>query len=286
LGKLQPTPGIRLLALDVDGTLLNSRHEITPEVCRAIRDVAEAGVQIVLTSARGPAGLQPILRELGIRGYSVAFSGALRCRTAPGEPVEPLGGERLDLADARAVVLLGRELGVSTGWWDTEAWYVDAKDGPVTYEAKVIEVEPMVADLAALEIAPFKLQCMVPMEGVDRLELMQDRCPLGLSASFSNPNYLEVVRLGVDKARGLARLGEAIGIALPEMAAIGDGENDLGMLKEVGIGIAMANAKPSVRAASTWVTTSNDEDGVAVAIGRLRMQGSFQGVETNGRRPR
>jgi Cof subfamily protein (haloacid dehalogenase superfamily) len=179
----------------------------------------------------------------------------------------------MGLGDAREVVLLGRKLGVSLGWWDTEAWYVDTKDEPVSYEARVIEVEPRVADLAHLQIAPFKLQCMVPREGVDRLKSLQKGCPAGLSASFSNPNYLEVVRRGVDKAGGLARLGEAIGISLAEMAAIGDGENDLEMIQEVGIGIAMGNAKPSVHAVASWVTGSNDEDGVALAIDRLRTQG-------------
>lgn len=275
MNGLQRTPRIRLLALDVDGTLLNSRHEVTSEVGRAIREVAATGLQIVLASARGPAGLQPVLRELAIRGYSVAFSGALRCRTAPGVPPEPLSGERMDLADARAVALLCREMEVSLGWWDTERWYVEARDRPVTYEARVIDLEPVVADLTTLQIAPFKLQCMVPMEAVERLESLRKRCPPGLSASFSNPNYLEVVRSGVDKAGGLARLGEEIGIPLGDMVAIGDGENDLGMLKEVAIGIAMANAKPSVRAAAAWVTTSNDDDGVAVAIERLREQGTL-----------
>jgi Cof subfamily protein (haloacid dehalogenase superfamily) len=266
-------PRLRLLALDIDGTLLDSRHLLTPAVRRAVRDAAGLGVEIVLCSARGPAGLQPILRELGIGGYSVAFSGALRCRTAPGTPAEPLGGERMGLADARGVALRGRELGVSVGWWDTRDWFVDAMDGPITYEARVIQAEPRVEDLARLELAPFKLQCMVAMDRIDRLQALKDACPPGLAASFSNPNYLEVVLAGTDKASGLARLGERLGIPLAEMAAIGDGENDLGMLAEVGLGIAMANARPSVRAAAAWITAGNDQDGVAAAIARMVREG-------------
>jgi Cof subfamily protein (haloacid dehalogenase superfamily) len=242
-------------------------------VRRAVHAAAGRGVEIVLCSARGPAGLQPVLRELGLRGHSVVFSGALRCRTAPGAAAEPLGGERMELALARAVALRGRELGVSVGWWDTEDWFVDARDGPIAYEAGVIQAEPRLADLGRLELAPFKLQCMVAMDRIDRLEALRDACPPGLAASFSNPNYLEVVRAGTDKASGLARLGEELGVALAEMAAIGDGENDLGMLVEVGLGIAMGNARPSVRAAAAWTTAANDEDGVAAAIERMAREG-------------
>lgn len=269
----RPRPHVRLLALDIDGTLLDSRHLLTPAVRGAVRDAAGRGVEIVLCSARGPVGLQPILRELGLRGCSVAFSGALRCRTAPGAPSEPLGGERMELSLARAVALRGRALGVSVGWWDTDDWFVDARDGPIAYEAGVIQAEPHLADLARLELAPFKLQCMVPMDRIDRLVALRAACPPALAASFSNPNYLEVVRAGTDKASGLARLGEQLGVPLAEMAAIGDGENDLAMLAEVGLGIAMGNARPSVRAAAAWITAGNDEDGVARAVERMVREG-------------
>jgi Cof subfamily protein (haloacid dehalogenase superfamily) len=257
----------------VDGTLLNSRHELTPAVCLAVGEAARRGVQVVLTSARGPAGLRPIQQALGIWGTCVAFSGALRCRTSPGRPAAPMGGERMELDDARAAAQLGRELGVSIGWWDTEEWFVEAMDGPVTNEAEVIGVEPAVVDLSRLALAPFKLQCMAAMDQVDRLQALRMACPTSLAAAFSNPNYLELVRSGTDKGRGLVALGAQIGIAPGEMAAIGDGENDVGMLASVGLGVAMANAGPGVRAAAAWVTGSNDENGVAMAIERMRREG-------------
>jgi len=232
-------------------------------------------VRIVLTSGRSPSGLRPIVRELGIVGYSVAFSGALRCRTFPDRPADSVSGERMDLLDAREVAVRGRELGVSVAWWDTEEWYVDAEYPPVVHEAGVIGLRPLVRDLSRLEIAPFKLQCMVGMEDIDRLQALRGSCPRTLGVSFSNSNYLEVVRAGTDKARSLARLGEQMGVSLSEMAAIGDGENDLPMLAEVGLGIAMANASPSVRGAAAWVTKSNDDEGVALAIERMRGEGRF-----------
>jgi Cof subfamily protein (haloacid dehalogenase superfamily) len=264
---------IRLLALDIDGTLLNSRHELTPNVRSAVQEAGTRGVEIVLTSARGPSGLKIILRQLGIRGYSVAFSGALVCRTGPDQPAEAIAGDRMDLAAARVVAQRGRELGVSVGWWDFEEWFVPELDGPATYEAGVIGVPPIVRDLSRLEAPPFKLQCMTSMEHIDRLRALRDDCPEGLTGHFSNPNYLEVLSTGTDKARGLLRLGAALGIEPAQMAAIGDGENDLTMLKAVGLGVAVANARPSVQAAAAWITGSNDEDGVASAIERMQHEG-------------
>ena len=269
----RPGSAVRLLALDIDGTLLDSRHRLTPGAREAIRSVAARGVVVVLASARGPSGLRALAAELGVPGYAVTFSGALLCRIGERPPAEVLGGGRMELRAARAVAKRGRELGVSIGWWDLEEWFVERLDEPILYEVNVIGVRPTVCDLGGLASAPYKLQCMVPVDGVERLRALREGLPPGIAAQFSNPNYLEVFKEGTDKAGGLLELGALLGIATGEMAAIGDGENDLAMLRSVGLGIAVANARESVREAAAWVTSSNDEDGVAAAILRMRREG-------------
>lgn len=89
------------------------------------------------------------------------------------------------------------------------------------------------------------------------------------NATYSKPNYLEVIPLGVNKAEALANLTQMLGIDLSQVAALGDGHNDVEMLRAAGVGIAMGNASDEVKAAAEWVTGTNDEAGVAQAIGKL-----------------
>jgi Cof subfamily protein (haloacid dehalogenase superfamily) len=275
MSATEQSPRIGLIALDVDGTLLDSRHRVTEAVRRSIQAVAEAGVNVALASARGPSGLRPIAQQLGIAGYAVAFSGALLCRLGSSPPAEVLGGRRMELGPARLVARRARELGISVGWWDLEHWSVPELDGPSTLEASIIEVEPRVEDLATLDHPPFKLQCMVSADAIERLMALRAELPPGCAGQFSNPNYFEVFSPGTDKAHAVLELGALLGCTPREIAAIGDGENDLAMLSAVGLGVAVANARPAVRVAAAWVTTSNDEDGVAVALERMRREGRF-----------
>jgi len=268
-------PRIRLVALDVDGTLLDSQHQVTEGVRGVIREAVGAGLKIALASARGPSGLRPVARRLGIEGHAVAFSGALLCRIGASPPAEVLGSRCLELEPARLVARRARDMDISVGWWDLEQWSVFALDGPARREAAIIEVEPRVEDLCTLARAPFKLQCMVPVDAIERLVALRAELPPGCVGQFSNPNYFEVFSPGTDKAHAVLELGALLGCAPEEIAAIGDGENDVAMLGAVGLGVAVANARPAVRAAAAWVTASNDEDGVAVALHRMRREGLF-----------
>jgi Cof subfamily protein (haloacid dehalogenase superfamily) len=93
------------------------------------------------------------------------------------------------------------------------------------------------------------------------------------TATFSKPNYLEIVPIGVDKAKALVKLANSLGIELSQVAALGDGQNDIEMLREAGLGIAMGNASDAVKSAADWITGTNDEDGVAQAVRRLVSSG-------------
>jgi Cof subfamily protein (haloacid dehalogenase superfamily) len=273
---------VRLIALDVDGTLLDSRFVLSPMVRAALHSVADRGVEVVLASARGPSGLRPVLHALDLCVYSVTFSGSLLCRSFPDRPAVRLEGERMDLSAAREVALHARELGVSLGWWEGEDWFVEAIDEVVAREATVIGVEPSTCDLTRRETPPFKLQCMTTLDRIERLDALRAILPFGLTGHFSNPNYLEVLHDGIDKARGLARLGALLDIPLSAMAAMGDGENDITMLSSVGLGVAVANARPAVLAAAAWVTEGNDKDGVAVALARMDREGLLPAILPRG----
>lgn len=261
---------IRLIALDVDGTLLNSNHEISDGNRKAVRAAVEAGLHIVLASARSPGALRPLLADLGISGYAVAYGGGLVCHLDNNSigSADVIANHCLALDSAREIVRFALAEGISVGWFVGEGWHIPAWDAILRREADIIQMQPQVTpDLMALSLPPHKIQCMVANDAeIKILENLLSSLPDDCIGQFSHPTYLEIVPKGVDKAVGLEHLGQHLGIPLHKMAAIGDGENDMGMLRAVGLGIAMANASPYVIRCARCVTTSNDEDGVAVAI--------------------
>jgi len=93
------------------------------------------------------------------------------------------------------------------------------------------------------------------------------------NAAFSKPNYLEIVPIGVNKAEALKHLAAILGLDLSQFAAIGDGLNDIEMLREAGLGIAMGNAPEAVKSEADWVTGTNNEGGVAQAVWKLLNDG-------------
>jgi hydroxymethylpyrimidine pyrophosphatase-like HAD family hydrolase len=119
-------------------------------------------------------------------------------------------------------------------------------------------------------VGPHKLMLIAGRpELLPALHALAGRLPDDCAGYFSHDNYLEVTRAGVDKAGALARLAGRLQIPLAETAAVGDGQNDLGLLGAVGLPVAMGNATPALKQVATWVVASNDEDGAAAALHRL-----------------
>jgi hypothetical protein len=262
---------VRLLALDVDGTLLTSRHEVTPGVAAAVRRAVDAGLHVVLASARPPSALLPVLRDLADPGGEppaaiIASQGALTGRYDRRAELTVLAREPMAAAAALALV---RALppGVSANWFSRERWLVERLDPLVEQEAAIVGVRPEIVDLAAERDGPDKVLLLAEREATGLLEGLA--LPAGLVAVASTPTHLEVTRAGVDKASALARLCARLGVAPAEVAAMGDGHNDLPLLAFAGIAVTPGNAAAEVLRAADIVTASNDEDGVAEAIAHL-----------------
>jgi Cof subfamily protein (haloacid dehalogenase superfamily) len=268
---------IRLLALDVDGTLLTDDLQITSATREAVQQVISNGVQVVLASARGPNGLRSIMRELGIAGLAICYSGALTCRlnADPHVPAEVVTDQRMNLSTARKVLSNALELGTSVGWFIGDFWYIPAWDSALQHESMITGVTPILApDLMHFKEAPHKLQAIVGEPALlPRLYALEKTLPLDCVGQFSYETYLEIINRGVDKATALLSLGQQLCIAPSEMVAIGDMENDVAMLRLAALGIAMGNAPLDVQAEADWVTDTNNRDGVAAAIEKLYATG-------------
>jgi Cof subfamily protein (haloacid dehalogenase superfamily) len=274
---MKNTRQARLLALDVDGTLLTDELQITATTRKALQQVMNQGVQVVLASARGPNALYSIMEELEMSGLAICYTGALTCRLYPNHhpSLEIVTEKRMNLSSARQVLSNALELGVSIGWFTGEHWYIPRWDQAIQHESMITGVSPIVEhDLMNFQNAPHKLQAIVGESTLlPRLISLASAIPSDCVAQLSYETYLEIIRRGVDKATALLALGQQLGIAPSEMIAIGDMDNDIAMLQMAEFGIAMGNAPANVQAEADWVTDTNNRDGVSVAIERLKEDG-------------
>ena len=270
---------IRAVVLDVDGTVLRGDHTVGPVTRDAVADVVALGVPVILASSRSPLGLQPVQGALGLDGqYLVAFQGALTGRLT-GATFQTLDELQMDLESAGSIASMASAEGYSIGWYAGLAWYVDKVDDRVRREALITGETPREADLARLTSRPHKILCIGPDgSSPKQLERLAARLPAGTVGRRSHSSYLEVTAAAADKPFGVAVLGQTLGFGPEHVVTFGDGDNDLGMFGYAGIAVAMGNASPAILAASTMTTTSNEQDGVAVALRRLIDDGLISGA--------
>ena len=262
---------VRLVAIDVDGTLLTTDHRITPTVAAALARVRARGVTVVLTTSRPPRAVWPILFELGMVEPEVfiASQGALTGSYTESGELWVTDRQPMPVGPARAVCAAGASAGLAVSWFAGERWLVPVVDDRIRQEAAVVGCFPQVADLSVATEAPDKILLLGPptTPGSDLAGTVA--VPVGLVGFASTPTHLEITRSDVGKSAALVRLCSHLGVRPAEVAAIGDGRNDLGMLSVAGVSVAPANAHPDVLAAADVITSSNDDDGVAHALDQL-----------------
>lgn len=258
-----------LIAIDVDHTLITDDHELTDATIAAVQDAVREGVRVVLASSRPPRGMEQILRRLGLTPPIpfVSLQGGLIAELdATG--IVSLESTPIELADAREVLQLAEDAGLTVNWYTGTRWLVSAVNEQIEREAAIVGFDPEVVDLSAEVAPPEKILLMAPPS------VAAEICtPAGLDAQRSNPSYVEITRLGVSKASAIHELARRFGVDLARSVAIGDGENDLALFDIVGLSIAPENAPAAIRAQASVLTKSNNDDGVAAAIVALLAAG-------------
>lgn len=264
-----------LCVIDVDGTLLTSRHELSDATRKAVDHARANGIQIMLASSRGPAALVPVLDRIEATDGDVfvASQGAVTARrSAHTGGLVTVRSRPAPLTAARSLVRTALAHDIAVSWFRGMDWFVSHVDDHVRREAEVVGIGPRVCDLLQFRGRPEKLMLI---SDAAVLGAISDDLPDGLQAQASNPGYLEVTATGVDKATAVANYCRLNHIPPERVVAIGDGPNDLTLFAFAGRSIAPANAPPAVRAHADEVTASNDEDGVAEALRRLAGQRRF-----------
>lgn len=264
---------IKLIAIDMDGTLLNPQHLITPGVKAALDHARQKGVSIVLATGRPFVGVQRYLMELDLQAdqYCISNNGALVHRAEDGECVAEV---TLTFDDYLYVEQLARELGVHFQAFDKSHLYTPNKDISeyTIHEASLTGIPVRYRSVEEMDRnMRFPKLMMIDKPGL--LDSAIERLPAHAKETYtllkSAPYYLEILDRRVNKGQGVKMLAEKLGLKQEEVMAIGDQENDLAMIEYAGTGVAMGNAIESVKKIAQFVTKTNMEDGVAYAIEEL-----------------
>lgn len=262
---------VRLLAVDVDGTLLTNDHRVLPEVSEAFARGRAAGLDLVIASARSPGALRHILDDLGHSGTCVCFSGAWTGTIGPAAATAHVEAETtIPRPTALAIADVARKAGLAPSWHTQRRWAVPLMSPTVEREMRTTRQTPVVSQDLSAEDAPNKILLVGPRPLLLRLRaVLNESHGETFDSAFSHDDYLEVLPKGVDKARAVLSLAAARGLGSESVAAVGDAQNDIGMIRAAGYGVAMGNAIPELRAAARWVTSSNQDGGVARLIHRI-----------------
>ena len=260
---------VRLIAVDVDGTLLNSKKELTGPVSDAIEAVKSRGLLFTIATGRDICGLRFIDHILSPGVPVITYNGAEIRRAGSGEL---LSAVTLPEECALEIIRRGLAEGFSVIVWSKGVLYIGQAGVYTRGYAEMYGIRE-------LELTQPKL---LARQGVTKVIWAGETSRIaGLEKSFhaapipgsecctSDPSYLEFMARGVNKGAGLQAAAEVLGLCQQEVMAVGDGHNDLPMLRWAGVSVAMGNASAEVKAAASFVTDSCDRDGLSAALNKL-----------------
>lgn len=265
----------KIIACDLDETLLNSQHEVSPRDIESIGKATEAGIKFVLASGRGFTSMFPLMKQLGLydraEEYTISFNGAV---ITENKNNRILFYDGLSWAKASQLFEFGlqQDLCVHVYTADTVFIhnYIDAERQYVEGRMPIVEhFEPDIEHLRDVPIT--KVLYMDPdLEKLKRLEPVMQPLLDEVQVSYSSNRYMEFNHVGVDKGTGLRHLAQLLNVNIEDTIAVGDHLNDLAMIEAAGLGVAVDNAVPEVKQASQLVLHStNDEDPMTELIGKL-----------------
>lgn len=257
----------QILVLDLDGTLTNSKKEITEATRKGLIELQRSGKILVLASGRPINGVAPLAARLDMdqyNGYMLSFNGARITKCATGEIIYNKTVPHSLIRPVWEYIRTIPGLDIIS-YSDTDIISGIASNRYVEHESKNSHMKIVHAPdfPSALDFPVNKLLISGEPDIIEKImEPVRARYPEHLNIFRSEPFYLELMPPGVDKADSLRVLSDSLGLTSDDMICCGDGYNDISMIRYAGLGVAMENAQPDVRAAADFITRSNDEDGV------------------------
>ena len=261
---------IRLIATDLDDTLLDAHSDLTPRTQAALDAAMAAGCGICLSSGRMLEAMLPFARRVGVNAPMLLYNGAM---LYDHNADRTLYASRVPYETALGVVKLAEAMGFYIQLYPGKGYFCSEITEHTAAYARQIHVDatPVHMPMSAwLEQNPADMQKLLIIdtpEGADRAQAaLREAFPNGASFLKSKAHYVEIAPEGVDKGRSLARLAELLGLTADEVMAFGDGQNDVPMLEYAGYGYAMANSCPQALACTDLIAPPNTQNGVAQVI--------------------
>ena len=261
----------QILVLDLDGTLTNSKKEITQPTLEALIDIQKNGKKVVLASGRPINGVRPLAEKLHLQkygGYMLSFNGARITNCATGEIIY---NRTLPLDITQTVFDIVKSFdGLDIVTYDSER--IISGIEPNYYDGLESKINNMeihsIDDFVAYVKEPVNKFLITgePTIILEAEETLKKKFHSFLNVYKSEPYFLEVMPRNIDKAYSLQKLLSSLGLTADEMICCGDGFNDLTMIEYAGLGVAMANAQDLIKDSADFITKSNDEDGVLHVI--------------------
>jgi Cof subfamily protein (haloacid dehalogenase superfamily) len=260
----------KLIAIDMDGTLLRDDKSISDRTKTAIKEAREKGVTVVLATGRPIEGVYKSLKELEMlteKDYVLSYNGALVQKTKSKEVISKvtLFGE-----DLHYIYEISKELGVNFHAFVEKKGLLTPKNSKYTeVEASINDIDIIINDFNEIENDEVVIKVMM----IDEPEILGsafEKLPNDVFDKYtvvrSTPYFLEFLNKNANKGLGLQLLAKHLEIKQEEIMAFGDAENDKHMIEYAGMGVAMGNAFDEIKDIANYVTDSNNEDGIAKAI--------------------
>lgn len=273
---------IRLIATDLDDTLLNAQSDLNPRVTDALCAAMAAGCGIALSSGRMLEAMLPLARRIGVNAPMLLYNGALAYDHRTDETIF---AECIPFETALGIAELCEQMGFYIQAYPGKGYYCDRVTEYTRRYAANIHVDAIPVGMPVsqwMRAHPSDMQKLLLIdtpEGATRAQQrLREAFPHGASFLKSKPYFLEIAPEGVDKGKSLLRLAGCLGLSRDEVMAFGDGQNDVAMIAAAGTGVCMANGCPEALAAADRIAPSNLEDGVAVVIEEYLSNGRIGGM--------
>lgn len=257
---------IKLIAMDLDDTLLDNQQRVSPRACETIRKAVAGGVTVTIATGRMFCSAMQYAEQLALDVPLITYNGSL---------IKSSRSKEVFLHHTIPKELAREILAV----FGKNHWYIQSYIDDVLYVENLDEDARMYERLAGVKAVPVGEKLFQPEGNPTKLlairepaeikrmhEIVKQEFGDAIYVTNSKANYLEIMNPAVNKGRALAYLAERLNIKQAEVMAVGDSNNDLDMIRYAGFGVAMGNASDKVKACAQAVTCANEEDGVAAAI--------------------
>ena len=270
---------IRLIAIDLDGTLLDDAKQVGAATGEALRRAARSGVKVVVATARPPRSVRQFYRQLELDTLQINYNGALIWDEPRSQAVfhQPMPGTLVQriVAQLRALfpeILVSCEI--------LDRWYTDRFDRSYTTQTGLLFEPDVIAPIEEFcDRDITKLMFLWHPQTIDAAEAVLRESWAGqIAMTRGDGDLIQIMGVRVSKAAALKKVAAAYGVEMAQVMAIGDAPNDMEMLSSAGVAVAVENADPLCKKVAHWIAPSNNHDGVAAALAKYLTYKAADGI--------